>query len=301
MPYADVDGTRLYYRDLGEGEPLLLIMGFGATWQGWERQIPLLARRYRVIAFDNRGVGRSDKPLGPYTVGQLAKDTRALLDHLQIGAAHVAGLSMGGMIGMELAARYPSRVLSLVLASTTPSADGRLRRFIGKATGRIATVMMRSPSCLLGKGSMEAVQDEVQRIWTPLVFSATPTREERAYLRRMIASAFADGFSPMGTLGQLAACFAHDGRPRLSRIHTRTLVLGGTEDLLFGTERFEELAAGIAGARLEIFAGAPHGLNFAAADAFNEELLRFLAPARRLRHRPPSKADGSVEGWGALR
>ncbi len=286
MPHARIDGVWLHYRTAGEGEPVLLIMGFGAPLEGWDGQVAALSARYRVIRFDNRGVGRSDKPLGPYSTARLAADALGLLDHLGIERAHVVGKSMGGMAAMELAARHPERVRSLVLAATTPAADARLRWTMGSITARVAAAMARAGGSLDDR--LEAGREEFIRIWLPLMFSAERGGEEEALLRRLIDAAFAEGISFTGLGGQLAACFTHDARRRLRHIRAPTLVLGGTEDALFSRPIFEALARSIEGARLELVEGGPHGLNMIAPQTFNEIVLDFL---RRDAHQRPTRSS----------
>lgn len=291
MAYAHVNGIWLNHREQGEGEPLLLVMGLGAPWQGWEPQLEAFSRQYRVICFDNRGVGASDKPVGRYTVSQLMEDTRGLLDHLRIERAHVVGVSMGGMVAMELAARYPQRVGSLVLAATTPAADARMRWTMGRIAARVGAVAFTCGGSLQDR--VAAVKEELVQVWLPLIFSARPGGDEEAIVRRLMDAAFADGFPAVGTAGQLAACFAHDARERLRGIASRTLVLGGTTDAVFATERSAELARSISGARLELLHDVPHAINLVQPQAFNDVVLRFLSGARAhrgRRHRVASPA-----------
>ncbi|MCK4963645.1 MAG: alpha/beta fold hydrolase, partial [Dehalococcoidia bacterium] len=118
MPTTKVGDINMYYEVHGEGEPLLLIMGLGSDLTSWIFQIPEFSKKYQVIAFDNRGVGRTDAPDVPYSTAMMADDTTGLLDALGIEKAHVLGLSMGGFIAQELAVKYPQRVKSLVLAAT---------------------------------------------------------------------------------------------------------------------------------------------------------------------------------------
>src|SRR5689334_15115760 len=114
------DGTRLYYERTGAGAPVLLVMGLGMNATGWWRTIPVLAQGLEVIAFDNRGSGRSDVPEGPYSADQMADDAMAVLDDAGVARAHVYGISLGGMIAQQIVARYPERVDRLVLGATTP-------------------------------------------------------------------------------------------------------------------------------------------------------------------------------------
>ena len=121
MSYALADaGVRLHYDVFGRrnGEPVLLIQGLGADSRGWLLQRPAIGRHYRGIVFDNRGVGRSDKPVGSYDLEQMAADAVAVLDAAGVESAHVIGASMGGVLAQIMAVRYPERVRSLVLACT---------------------------------------------------------------------------------------------------------------------------------------------------------------------------------------
>src|SRR2546425_10903822 len=128
MTTAKVDSIELYYEEHGRGDPLLLVMGLAADSTAWMFQVPDFARHHRTVVFDNRGVGRSAKPPGPYTIHEMADDAAGLLDALGIARAHVVGVSMGGMIGQELALRHPGRVRSLVIACTFPEPDSDVER-----------------------------------------------------------------------------------------------------------------------------------------------------------------------------
>ena len=110
----------------GTGEPLLLIQGLGYGRWGWDPVVPGLAERYRVLTFDNRGIGESDKPAGPYTAREMADDALQVLDEAGVERAHVLGASLGGMIAQELAVKAPARVDKLVLCCTTPGGAGCL-------------------------------------------------------------------------------------------------------------------------------------------------------------------------------
>ena len=128
MSIARIGDVDLYYEEHGAGDPLLLVMGLGADSTAWMFQVPDFARHYRTIVFDNRGVGRSAKPPGPYSIAQMADDTAGLLDTSGVERCHVVGVSMGGMIAQELALRHPARVRGLVLACTYPEPDAEIER-----------------------------------------------------------------------------------------------------------------------------------------------------------------------------
>jgi pimeloyl-ACP methyl ester carboxylesterase len=119
MPTVHVNGVKLYYETYGQGEALLLIAGIGyGTWL-WAKQIPELSKYFSVIAFDNRGVGRSDKPDIEYTISLLASDAYELLRALNVERAHILGISLGGFIAQQLALDHPEIVNKLILCSTS--------------------------------------------------------------------------------------------------------------------------------------------------------------------------------------
>lgn len=120
MPQAEVNDISLYYEKEGQGEPLLLLHGLGSDGRSWEYQLEPFAEQFRVIVPDVRGHGRSAKPPGPYSVSQFANDIFTLLDQLQIDQFHLVGLSMGGMIGFQMAVDQPERLKSLTIVNSGP-------------------------------------------------------------------------------------------------------------------------------------------------------------------------------------
>ncbi len=108
MAFFEHDECTLHYEEYGQGEPVLLLHGLGSSCQDWEYQIPALAARYRVIVMDLRGHGRSDKPHERYSIQGMSNDVEALIEHLRLGPVHVVGLSMGGMVGFQLAVDHKS-------------------------------------------------------------------------------------------------------------------------------------------------------------------------------------------------
>lgn len=120
MPTLRLPDIDLHYESTGEGPPLLLIHGLGSSTRDWEHQVPHFARQFRVLCVDMRGHGRSQKPPGPYSMAQFAADTAALLRGLNVGPAHVVGISMGGMIAFQLAVDAPALVRSLTIVNSAP-------------------------------------------------------------------------------------------------------------------------------------------------------------------------------------
>ena len=120
MPTVDLQTVSLFYEEQGAGEPLLLLHGLGSNGRSWEYQQEAFARKFRVVVPDVRGHGQSAKPPGPYSVAQFSKDIFTLLDHLQIDQFHLMGLSMGGMIGFQMAVEQPERFKSMIVVNSGP-------------------------------------------------------------------------------------------------------------------------------------------------------------------------------------
>ena len=139
MPIVTVNDIHIYYEIHGEGEPLVLIAGLSTDITAYIRIIGELSQTYRVIAFDNRGAGRTDKPDMPYSIEMMANDTARLLHTLDIEQAHILGISMGGRIAVDLTLRHPELVKSLILVSTF------VRRFPLNQSGLIHRIMLNMP------------------------------------------------------------------------------------------------------------------------------------------------------------
>lgn len=263
MAYARAnDGIRLHYEAIGRrnGPPVLLIQGLGADKHGWDLQRLALASRYRTIALDNRGAGRSDKPFNTYTLEQMADDAIAVLDHAGIETAHVVGASMGGAISQVLALKYPERVRSLTLACTAcrhhPWRRELLAEWATKATELgMGAMSSEAARWVIGPRSF-------RRVW-PLIGWFGPLAFGRP------AHAFA---------AQVRAILATDDAMAddLQNLDVPTLILVGNQDILTPRGDAEELAERIPNAELVVISGAAHGLMVEHASTFNRLLLDFL-------------------------
>ncbi len=275
MPTTQVRDVELYYEEHGSGDPLLCIMGFATDSTGWLLQVPEFATRHRTIVFDNRGVGRSSKPTGAYTIHEMADDAAGLLDRLRIERAHVLGLSMGGMIAQELVLRHPERVRGLVLAATFPEPDA--------ATEEQRTILFtQMGGTITEEGEMRidfaAVNPFVffQHL-LPLVFNPSFIQTELPRLMELFSGALQYGFSIEAIMGQLQAVLAHKATDRLTDVKAPTLVLTGDADRLISPANSDVLARSIPGAKLVRIPGGSHGFNIEMPEAFNREVLSFLA------------------------
>ena len=266
MPYARTsDGTRVHYEVLGrrKAPAVLMIQGLGADKHGWDMQRFVLATRYRVVAFDNRGAGRSDKPFGPYSLEQMADDAMVVLDAAGVDVAHVVGASMGGAIALIVALEHPERVRSLTLACTA-CRNHPWRRELLSGWATRAT-----------EQGMAAMTREAAR-WVI---------GPRSFRRLLPAFGWlgplALGRSSHAFVAQVRAILATDESmaDRLGEITVPTLVVVGNQDILTPRGDSEELAERLPNAELVVISGAAHGLMVEHATTFNRVLLEFLGRA----------------------
>lgn len=275
MSIAKVGEIEMYYDEQGSGEALLLIMGLAADSTAWLFQVPEFSKHYRTISFDNRGVGRSSKPTGPYTIHQMADEAVGLLDVLNVERAHVVGVSMGGMIAQELVLRHPQRVRGLVLACTYPE-PGR------DVEEHLQVTVERFGGKISGAGSVEVDFSAINPMMffqqmLPNVFTPEFIASELPKLIQVFSGALQYGFSLEAILGQVAAVMSHKATDRLHQIKSPTLVLTGDADRLVSPANSDVLAKHIPGARLMKIPGGSHGFNFETPDLFNQTVLDFLA------------------------
>jgi pimeloyl-ACP methyl ester carboxylesterase len=226
--------VRIAFEIRGAGDPVLLVHGLGYGRWGWEPVADSLADDFRVVLHDNRGIGESDVPPGPYTVGQLAEDAVAVLDAAGVGRSHVVGTSLGGMVAQELAISFPERVERLVLACTTP--------------GGLASYPMPQQTVELMLSAGRLPREVALRRFVENALSPGATAE---LVDRIVAMRLAQPLDPAGWEAQAAAGATFDALERLGRIEAPTLVVTGTEDVVVDPRNSELLAERIPGARLE--------------------------------------------------
>jgi pimeloyl-ACP methyl ester carboxylesterase len=273
MATASVGSIDLYFEEHGRGDPLLLIMGLGADSQAWTFQVPAFAERYRTIVFDNRGIGRSAKPAGPYTTAEMADDAVGLLRVLDVDRAHVVGVSMGGMIAQELALRHPERVRGLVLASTYPEPDGQIVRQREASVTQLGGTVAADDSVSLDLSTLDPLR--IFEHMMPLVFTPSFVETQLSTVMQLAGSVLHD-FSMEAIFAQVAAAMSHRTTDRLHRIAAPTLVLTGDADRLIPPAHSDRLAEAIPGARLVKVPGGSHAMNVEVPEAFNRAVLDFL-------------------------
>lgn len=263
--FANSQGVRIAYETHGSGEPVLLIMGFGAPRQAWITQLPALAERYQVLALDNRNAGESE--VTPHcTMELMAADAMAVLDAEGIDSAHVVGLSMGGMIAQHAALNHPERVRSLSLCTTTCG---------GPQAQQAAPDVLAG---LMGLQGASLTDPQALEKFGWILFPRDWLATNAARLKTAMAPLLDVPRPPMAAVqAQLMAILSHNTYERLPAIAHRTLVLHGTDDVLIPPGNANLLAERIPGSRLEWIPGSGHGFNFQEPETFNRILIDFLS------------------------
>jgi pimeloyl-ACP methyl ester carboxylesterase len=261
MAFVENQGTKVYWDEQGQDQrpPILLIMGLGYASAMWYRTRPALSQHFRTIAFDNRGVGLSDVPPGPYSIATMASDAAAVLDAAGIARAHVFGVSMGGMIAQEFALQYPARTRSLILGCTASGGPSAVR-----AESSVIDI-------LLARGM---TPQQAQEAILPYIYDAATPREkidEDTRVRQRWLP------TPAGYMAQLMAIMAWESYSRIAQITAPTLVIHGKSDALVPPGNGELIAARIPGAKLVLLDNASHLFLTDQTEKANREILEFLS------------------------
>jgi len=263
MPKIKADNLNLYYEQQGSGEPLLLIPFLTADHACYAFQVAEYSKHFTCISLDLRGTGESDKPQGAYTTENLADDVSALLRALGIEKAHVTGLSLGGAVGMWLAAKHPAMVKSLSVHSSWPKTDLYVKTFIEslqvyvKAVNSVSELVVQAmfPWCL-----------------TPDLYAAKPDYIQS--LADFVRSRPAQSIESF--MQQSNAVLAHDVESQLQRITAPTLITFGRWDLVTSSRFAERMKAKIRNAEVHVFEGCSHTPIFEKVEEFNQKTLSFL-------------------------
>ncbi len=260
--FAQINGLSIAYRDTGAGLPILFIHGHPFNQSMWDPQIDALTRKYRVITCDIRGYGASEVPAAEATtLDTLADDIAALLDHLNIPTAVVAGLSMGGQIAMAFADQYPQRLAGLILAATFPQAD----------TPEAASTRRATADRFIAQGSIPPGIEMLPKLLAPATIKNHP--EIALQVLTMIAHT-----PPAGAAAALRGrAQRKDYTSTLRNITVPTLIIVGTEDAYTNPDTAKQMQQSIPNSRLEIFPGIGHLPNLEATDHFNAFIHDFLA------------------------
>jgi pimeloyl-ACP methyl ester carboxylesterase len=238
MPQAQNGPVSIHWDERGQGDPLVLIMGYAARSAHWGEEFrDLLARRFRVISLDNRGTGDSDKPADDWTMQDMADDVLAVMDAASLQDAHIAGISMGGMVAQQIALSHPERLRTLTLISTHPGGPEAVQ------PTEAATAVLINPD---RSQPVEQIVENVYRVICAPGFLDEPGRAQ-ACVRLDL-----DKPTPVAMLGkQMKAITGSDRSGRLGEIKAPTLIITGTGDPLVPPGNSDLLHRLIHGSRLE--------------------------------------------------
>jgi len=253
--------VKLYTEEHGEGHPLLLITGLGYALWSWQRQIPAWSRRFRVVAIENRGTGRSPKPPGPYSIEEMADDAA---EALRGRHAHVAGFSMGGYIAQTLARRHPELVERLVLICT--------------GTGGANYLPTPAETIAAWEANADRAPAEFARATMPLSFRPGWTDEHPEEFEQLLDDRLEHPTPPECWRAQYDACWRFVAqRTPVEEIAAPALVAHGDADRIVPYENGLELARRIPGLEFVRFEGGGHLLFLESPEDFNRTVEEFLS------------------------
>ncbi len=262
MPFQRINGIQLYYEEHGKGDPVLLIQGLGYPSEMWFLQIPYLSRYFRTITFDNRGVGRSDKPDEEYSIGLMASDAAELLHVLRIEKAHVIGVSMGGYIAQEIALKQPDVVDRLVLLATTYGGPEYME-MTKDLWNEAAAFKNLPPDEMIRKGMALAAAPGFVHKHPDLIESSVRIRLKN--------------LQPLYAFKRQAeAAFLFNNKERAHLIRHPTLILAGSEDRVMPIKLTLVLAKMIPNSTLTIYPDTGHLIFLERAQEINQAILQFL-------------------------
>ena len=261
MPRVAVAGGEIYYEEAGQGHPLVFISGLNGVGRYWTPQVPVFSAHYRVVTYDQRGTGASDRLQREFSVDQMAAETIALMDALKIERAHIVGMSTGGAIGQILAIDHPQRVARLALCSTWTHCDPWFRRLFEAR-----------------RAMYQQAGTELHAMFHPLfLYSPDYVIAHDAEIDEEQRKAVAGAPPVEVSVGRINALLKFDRRAGLSRITAPTLVTASDDDFITPRYFSEALARAIPGAKLVIRRGGGHSSTKTRAEEFNRDLLEFLA------------------------
>lgn len=262
MERARVNGIEMAYELRGAGAPLVMIHGAQGDQTMFANLASAFQDRFRVLTFDQRGSGLSEKPDMDYSISMLADDTAALMEHVGFPAAHVIGVSMGGTIAQELALRHPRKVLSMVLGCTT--------------AGGPKSVRIGGDSLAAAYSTQPMSAEERGRALAEAAFSKGYLAQHPEVVSAMVESRRQRPLDPMALGHRMKAISEHDAYDRLPQIGCPTLVITGKEDALVPWENSRILAQRIPGAELTLLEPAGHCFWLEQPEASVDAISRFL-------------------------
>nr|MDO8100057.1 alpha/beta hydrolase [Candidatus Njordarchaeota archaeon] len=258
MPKIEVHGVNLHYEEYGKGDPIVLVHGMGGSIFDWVMQIPFFFKMYRIIAVELRDHGESDKWTGSYDIKMFSDDVAELIDKLKLGKTILFGVSMGGIVVMQLALDYPNKVRALVLADTQAG-----------LSEEIPTAVQEMFSMAQKMSGEELALATMKFNFTPEYIGAHPDIMKKAI-------EVSDARDPSSTFRAAEGLKEIDLRERLKEIKVPTIIANGEDDPHIPLSQAKYLKEHIKGAKLVVLKKGRHMAIIEKADEFNKAVLDFL-------------------------
>jgi len=259
------NGVELYYEMTGAGPHLVLIEGLGVSTWIWEKQVSALSKHFTTMVYDNRGVGKSEKPAGPYSISLMADDLAALLDSLKLSPAHILGISMGGFIAQDFALRYPAKVDRLILVATSAGGPDHVPM---------------APDVLALMFAADGQPRDLTRRKLALAYSDS-FMQKSGEVEHLIDLRLADPQPPAAYMAQAMAGAAFNLSEKVQQIKAPTLIMAATGDRLVPVANARNLNKKIPHSRLKIYNGYGHQFFVENADEFNHDVINFLSKSKK--------------------
>ena len=273
MPFAKINNVEINYHTVGDGQPLLFIAGLGVDNMCWIYQVPEFQELFKVIVFDNRGIGKSTGSIAPYSIRMMADDAVELLKYLNIEKSHIVGTSMGGMIAQEIAINYPNMVDKLVLCSTFAKPQNMVE------------IIMKGVKDIIGYNALDIfginphrlVFEKLFSYLLQQIFSEEFLLENKKLIEETLRKYLSKLTYVETFLKQTGAVYTHNAIDRLNLIKAETLIITGMEDKLVVPECSDVLAEKISRSKLRKIEHAEHGMHFEMPDIINKIVIDFLS------------------------
>jgi len=263
MPYVSKGRKRIYYETRGQGEPLLLLMGWQGNRTWWpESLLSRLEKHFLLILMDHRGTGLSKDPIGLYSIKALAKDATLVLDHFGLSSSCVLGVSMGGMIAQAMAIHFPDRLKKLVITSS--SAKVGLIRGLNKKQQKAWLSYLRKRD----RGLQEFIMDQL--------FSRDGNSDDHHTIANFISRTKQQRTPTRTVIKQFMAVQLFDSRKKLKHFDKPTLVVTGDNDMIIGSHHSKALSSLLPQARLHLVKGGTHAMLDADAEELASVYIEFL-------------------------
>ena len=276
--FAEINGVKICYEIKGEGYPIVLVHGFGSKKETWRGQVDTLSKKFKVIRFDNRGAGKSDRPIMTYTMEVFADDIRGLMDHLNIEKAHIIGSSLGGMIVQNFVIKYPEYTNKVVLINTnygTPDEQGP--NVYKKFRLDYLVKLKEDPEKTFWDGARVSYHISFRK-----QMEANPKKKFYGLwsAEELIKDSIIDPPTPADIEAQANALITHRTYERLGEIKNETLLITSSHDRVCPKSVMVEMHEIIPNSILKVINKAGHSSPLSRAPEVNQTIMSFLEPTQ---------------------